>query len=69
MQQPLSGIPASYWQSFLSIFADGIDAGDIKRKLANLRAQAERAGVQAKLATPFDKIEEGLADIIAAVAK
>lgn len=69
MKQPLSGIPASFWQSFFAIFAEGVDPEEIKKKLTSLRADADRAGVKAKLDAPFDKIEEGLRDIISTMAK
>lgn len=64
MEEPISGIPAVHWQRFLTIFADGISTEDAERKLLNLRKVAERAGLLEDDPTPFDKIEEGLSELM-----
>jgi hypothetical protein len=65
MEQPLSGIPARYWQSFLEIFAEGITGPAVEKKIELLRAAAEKAGLTATEPNAFDKIEEGLRELFA----
>lgn len=63
MQEPLSGIPARYWQGFLKIFAEGIPTARIERALVTLRTQAEAAGDAGLQLEALDKIAEGLKDL------
>jgi hypothetical protein len=42
MQQPISGIPGKYWQSFLTIFAEGITGAEIEKAILSLRNEAEK---------------------------
>ncbi|MFH6786657.1 hypothetical protein [Methylobacterium sp. MA0201] len=63
MLQPLSGIPARYWQAFLKIFAEGNQGDNIERALATLRAQAEGSGDAGLKLDALDKIAEGLLDL------
>jgi hypothetical protein len=63
--QPISGIPAKYWQRFLRIFAEGVQADVIERKLAAMRVEAESIGLSADGLEAFDRIQEGLRDLIA----
>lgn len=65
MQQPLSGIPARFWQAFLQIFAEGIQGEDVDRKIASLKRDAEKAGLNGPgEPSALDKIEEGLRDLV-----
>jgi hypothetical protein len=57
---PLSGIPASYWQLFLKIFADGVVAGDVERGLASLRARADLEGLSADKKEAVEKFLESI---------
>jgi hypothetical protein len=45
MENPIRGIPAKHWQTFLEIFAEGRSAGAIKAKLDNIRKQFEKSQV------------------------
>jgi hypothetical protein len=65
MQEPLAGIPARYWQSFLEIFAEGISGPEVERKIARVRAAAETAGLTGTEPSAFDKIEEALRELFA----
>jgi hypothetical protein len=65
MNEPLAGIPALYWQSFLKIFAEGITGGEIERKIARLRADADKAGLTKTAPNAFDKIEDALRELFA----
>ncbi|WP_374308721.1 hypothetical protein [Methylocella sp.] len=64
MAQPLSGIPASYWQKFISIFAEGVDDKQVERRLADLRKAAELEKISGRGSEAFDKIEAGLRDLL-----
>lgn len=64
LQQPVSGIPAKYWQSFLRIFAEGVEGDVIERKLKKMRAEAEEAGLTADGLEAFDRIQDGLRDLL-----
>ena len=63
-EQPISGIPAKHWQAFLRIFAEGVETSLVERKLASMRDEAERAGLTASSLNAFDKIQEGLRDLL-----
>lgn len=63
MEQPLSGIPAQYWQKFLEIFAEGVSGEQIDAKIARLRAAAEAAGLTDTTPGPFEKIEDALREL------
>lgn len=63
MNEPLSGIPALYWQRFLQIFAEGISGPEVDRKITRLRANAESAGLTAKDPAAFDKLETALREL------
>lgn len=63
MLQPLSGVPARYWQAFLKIFAEGIQEANVERALATLRAQAEASGDTGITIEAIDKIADGLREL------
>jgi len=64
MQQRISGIPAVHWQGFLRIFSEGAEANTIERKLATMRNDAEAAGLTANGLEAFDRIQDGLRDLL-----
>lgn len=64
MQQQISGIPAIHWQNFLRIFSEGAEANAIERKLATMRTDAEAAGLTANGLEAFDRIQDGLRDLL-----
>jgi len=64
LEEPLSGIPARYWHGFLRIFAEGVNADAIERKLKTMRADAENEGLTANGLEALDRIQEGLLDLI-----
>lgn len=63
-EQPISGIPSKHWQAFLRIFAEGVEANVVERKLAGMRVEAEKAGLAAGGLDAFDKIQEGLSELL-----
>lgn len=63
-QLPVSGIPAKHWQAFLRIFAEGVEADVIERKLKAMRVEAETAGLTSDGLDAFDRIQEGLRDLL-----
>lgn len=63
-EQPISGIPSKHWQAFLRIFAEGVEANVVERKLAAMRLEAEKAGLAAGGLDAFDKIQEGLSELL-----
>lgn len=63
-EQPISGIPSKHWQAFLRIFAEGVEANVVERKLAAMRVEAEKAGLAAGGLDAFDKIQEGLSELL-----
>lgn len=65
LEQPISGIPARHWQSFLHIFAEGVEADVVERKLRTMRADAERAGLTIDGLEAFDRVQDGLRDLLA----
>jgi hypothetical protein len=67
LAEPISGIPATYWQSFLKIFAEGVSANEIEGKLASMRQEAEKANLSPSGLDAFDRIQEGLKDLISKV--
>lgn len=67
LEQPISGIPAVYWQSFLRIFAEGVEATTVERRLKAMRADAEKAGLSPDGLDAFDRIQEALRDLITKV--
>jgi hypothetical protein len=64
LQQPVSGIPAKHWQNFLRIFAEGVEGNVIERKLRAMRVEAEKAGLTADGLDAFDRIQEGLRELL-----
>jgi hypothetical protein len=64
LQQPISGIPAKHWQAFLRIFAEGVEGDEIERKLRAMRTEAESAGLTADGLEAFDRIQDGLRDLL-----
>lgn len=62
--QPVSGIPAKHWQSFLKIFAEGVGGDVVERKLKAMRAEAEKAGLTVDGLEAFDRIQDGLRDLV-----
>lgn len=64
LQQPISGIPAKHWQAFLRIFAEGVEGDEIERKLRAMRAEAEKAGLTTTGLEAFDRIQDGLRDLL-----
>jgi hypothetical protein len=65
MQQPISGIPALYWQEFLRIFAEGVEADKVERKLKAMRTEAEKAGLSPNGLEAFDRVQDALRDLVA----
>lgn len=66
-EQPISGIPAKHWQSFLRIFAEGVEGDVVERKLRAMRAEAERAGLSVDGLDAFDRVQDGLRDLLAKI--
>lgn len=64
LEQPISGIPAKHWQGFLRIFAEGVESNVVERKLRNMRTEAENAGLTIDGLESFDKIQEGLLELL-----
>lgn len=64
LEQPVSGIPARHWQSFLRIFADGVDSAVVERKLQDIAEAAQRAGLNSDGLESFNKVQEGLRELI-----
>lgn len=64
LQQPVSGIPARHWQSFLRIFAEGVEADVVERKLKAMRVEAEKAGLTVDGLDAFDRVQDGLRDLL-----
>lgn len=64
LQQPVSGIPARHWQSFLRIFAEGVEADVVERKLKAMRTEAEKAGLTVDGLDAFDRVQDGLRDML-----
>jgi hypothetical protein len=62
--EPISGIPAKYWQAFLRIFSEGVEANVIEKKLKGMREEAEKLGLTVDGLESFDRIQEGLRDLI-----
>lgn len=64
LEQPISGIPSKHWQAFLRIFAEGVAADVVERKLITMRNEAEKAGLTTAGLEAFDKIQEGLRHLL-----
>lgn len=64
--QPVSGIPVQYWQRFLTIFAEGVSADAVARKIEVIRAEAEKAELSADGVSAFDRVQDALLDLIQA---
>lgn len=64
LEQPISGIPAKHWQAFLRIFAEGVSDDVIERKLKAMRGEAEKAGLTADGLEAFDRVQDGLRDLL-----
>lgn len=64
LKQPVSGIPAIYWQSFLRIFAEGVEGDKVERKLKAMRTEAEKAGLSVDGLEAFDRIQDALRDLV-----
>ena len=64
LQQPISGIPAMHWQTFLRIFAEGADNEEIERKLKALRSKVEKSNVPAVEIEALDEVLEGLRKLL-----
>ncbi|MCV4111270.1 hypothetical protein [Pseudomonas aeruginosa] len=62
--EPISGIPAKYWQAFLRIFSEGVEANVIEKKLKGMREEAEKLGLTVDGLDAFDRVQEGLRDLI-----
>jgi hypothetical protein len=67
LEQPLSGIPAVYWQAFLKTFSEGVDAKKVDKRLSAMRAEVEKAGLTADGLEAFDRIQDGLRDLISKI--
>lgn len=65
LEQPISGIPAKHWQGFLRIFAEGVESDIVERKLKTMRGEAEKAGLTVDGLDAFDRIQDGLRDLLA----
>lgn len=64
LQQPVAGIPAIHWQSFLRIFAEGVTASVVERKLEAMRREAEETGLTSDGLQAFDLIQDGLRELL-----
>ena len=64
MEQPVSGIPIKYWHKYLSIFAEGVGADVVDRKLALIRTEAETAGLSSGGLDAFDRLQSALRDLV-----
>lgn len=64
MDQQISGIPATYWHRFLTIFSEGATADQIERKLNNMRKEAEKEGLTSDGLEVLDRIQDGLKELI-----
>lgn len=64
MLSPVSGIPAKHWQTFLKIFAEGVDADVIEKKLKAIRSEAEKGGLTSDGLDAFDRVQNGLRDLL-----
>lgn len=64
LEQPISGIPSKHWQAFLRIFAEGVESDVVERRLKTMRDEAEKAGLTADGLDAFDKIQDGLRDLL-----
>lgn len=64
LQQQVSGIPAKHWQAFLRIFAEGVEGDVVERKLRSMRVEAENAGLTVDGLEAFDRIQDGLRDLL-----
>jgi hypothetical protein len=64
LEQPVSGIPARHWQAFLRIFAEGVEGDVVERKLKAMRTEAERAGLTVDGLEAFDRVQDGLRDLL-----
>jgi hypothetical protein len=62
--QPVSGIPARHWQAFLRIFAEGVEEDVVERKLTAMRTDAEKAGLTVEGMEAFDRVQDGLRDLL-----
>ena len=62
--EPISGIPARYWQMFLRIFAEGAEADAIEKKLISMRKEAEKMGLTVDGLEAFDRVQQGLHELI-----
>jgi hypothetical protein len=65
LQQPISGIPALYWQMFLRIFAEGVEGDQIERRLETIRREAKSAGLSAEGSTSLDRVLAALQELVA----
>lgn len=64
LEQSVSGIPARHWQAFLRIFAEGVGDDVVERKLKSMRKDAEKAGLSVDGLEAFDRVQDGLRDLI-----
>lgn len=64
LKEPVSGIPAVHWYQFLSIFAEGVNPNVVERKITGIRKKAETAGLTPVSLDAFDRILDGLQDIL-----
>jgi hypothetical protein len=62
--QPISGIPAMHWQTFLKIFAEGASNDEIDRKLKTLRDKVEKSNIPSEGLAALDEILEGLRSLL-----
>ncbi len=62
--QQVSGIPVQYWQRFLTIFAEGVSADAVARKIEIIRAEAEKAKLSTEGISAFDRVQDALLDLI-----
>jgi hypothetical protein len=67
LQQPISGIPAQHWYGFLKIFSEGVDAKVVERRLKTMRNEAEKPGLTSDGLEAFDRIEQGLRDLLSKI--
>lgn len=67
LKQPVSGIPAIYWQSFLKIFSEGVSDDTVERRLATMRKEAEKEGLSLDGLGAFDRVQAALRDLVSKI--
>jgi hypothetical protein len=64
LEDPIGGIPAKYWQEFLSIFAEGAKAKSIEKKLMAVRKKVESLEWSSSDPAAASNLLEALHDVL-----